>query len=534
MGIRFQMHRSKLNPMNNFFRNPFLAAWLLSALGLSIQSCDDSNAQFEKSKVQFELAPGNTSQGRVKAIELPENANLWITIKSSSGTPIFSDHEVQVSKEGGSYIAHPLELQPGTYVVTDFIIAKDNEVLNAAPKGESPFSAFVTHALPYSFTVTESSVAKVSMQVLDARDEKPEAFGYASFKQSAANKLSFIVSNKTGGSASIKEGSGELRRGTHLIKTFSVKPGKNTIIFDGDPDTVYSLSLFAGETAKVKTFNFKELKEELGQKPLQMNLEPALLLTIRSDFEVGTGYAFEFFLDGASGEVNIHWGDGYESDYTLPLSTAHEYPTGTYTAIITGDLDEITNLYGFSYSTVIYGIKGLTNVTALKTYSPSWGAVPIKVDLSNCSELETIFIEKLGGPYETVDLRTDFKLPDEHFIKEFVFYATSLDTTREKITAEELEIFVDNIYENSTRRAIYGGKFFVYPVETPSSAAQLKLDMLQNDYNWDVRLDGNIWDDYSEGARTKPDLDARRENWLRERFPDHAKTLRNANKEFAF
>src|SRR3546814_8526139 len=95
--------------------------------------------------------------------------------------------------------------------------------------------------------------------------------------------------------------------------------------------------------------------------------------------------------------------------------------------------------------------------------------------------------------------------------KEFVFYATSLDTTREKITAEELEIFVDNIYENSTRRAIYGGKFFVYPVETPSSAAQLKLDMLQNDYNWDVRLDGHIWDDYYEGARTKPELDARRE-----------------------
>lgn len=520
--------------MNNFFHNPFTAVWLLGSLVLCLQSCDDPNAQLEKSKVQFELAPGNSSQGRVRAIALPEKASARISVSTSSGTAIYSDHEVAVSKEGESYIAHPLELQPGTYVVTDFIILKDNEVLNAAPKDESPFSAFVTHSLPYSFSVAEGGVEKVSMQVLDARNEKPEAFGYASFKSNPANKLSFIVSNKTGGPASIKEGSGELRRGKHLMKTFSVKPGMNSIVFEGDPDTVYTLSVYAGETADVKTFNFKALKQELGAKPLKMNLEPALLLTIKSDFEVGVGYGFEFFLGGASGAVNVHWGDGYESDYTLPLSATHEYLSGTYTAIITGDLDAITDLYGFSYSTVIYGIRGLTNVTALKTYNPSWGAVPIKVDLSNCKELETIFIEKLGGPYETVDLRTDFKLPDEHFIKEFVFYATSLDTTRENITAEELEVFVDNIYNNSIQRAIYGGKFFVYPVETPSPGTQLKLDVLQNDYNWDIRLDGDIWDDYSEVARSKPDLDARRENWLRDRFPNLRKASRKAEKEFAF
>jgi hypothetical protein len=206
---------------------------------------------------------------------------------------------------------------------------------------------------------------------------------------------------------------------------------------------------------------------------------------------------------------------------------------GTYTAIVTGDLDKITNLYGFSYGSVIYGIKGLTNLTDLKTYNPSWGAVPIKVDLSNCKKLETIFVEKHGGPYETVDLRREFLLPDEHFINEFVFYAPSLDPTREYISAEELEVFVDNIYGNATRRSIYEGKFFVFPVETPSPETQRKMEILQSVYNWDVRLDGNIWDDYSEEGRIKQDLNARRETWLRNKFPESKHLLRSARMAFA-
>lgn len=522
--------------MNNFSRKPFRAIWLLGALVLCLQSCDDPNAHLEKSKVEFELAPGNASDGRVKAIDLPEDAILRITIKSPSGTAIFSDHEIQVSKQGELYLAEPLELQSGNYVITDFMIVKDGEVLNATPKGESPFSTFVTHSLPYTLSVTESSVAKVSMQVLDARNEKPEAFGYASFKPNNINKLSFVVSNKAGGQTALRQASGELRRGKQLIKTFSVKPGMNSIAIEGDADAVYTLSVYAGEAAGVKTFNLKSLKKELASKPLKINLEPALLLTIESGFEVGNDYEeyFEFFLDGERGSVNVNWGDGYENAYSLPLNDSHEYTTGTYTAVITGDLDAITNLHGFAYSTVIYGINGLTNLTALKTYNPSWGAVPIKVDLSNCQELETIYVEKHGGPYETIDLRTDFRLPEEHLITEFVFYAPSFDITREYISAEELEVFVDNIYNNSTQRAIYAGKFFVYPVETPSPETQEKLDILQNDYNWDIRLDGNIWDFGSEIARTKPDLDIRRENWLRDKFPNHKKSSRSAKKEFAF
>ena len=517
--------------MKHLNRNHLIVVWLLSTLMLGVQSCEDQNVQLEKSKVQFSLDAGTSSEGRLRDIDLPEDARLRISIKRSSGTPVLSDHEIQVLKAGNGYTTDPLELLPGTYVITDFMIVNDSEVLNAAPKTQSPLSANVTHSLPFNFTVTETGIANVSMQVIDVRNEKPEAFGYASFKVNKANKLSFMVSKEKAGKTSFKDATAELRRGKDLIKTFAVKSGMNTIDFEGESDAVYTLSVYAGEAAQVKTFNFKQLKRELGVKPLTMTLEPALLLTIESSFDEGYDYEefFELVLDGTGGELNVNWGDGYEGSYTLPMNGAHMYTTGSYTAVITGDLDQITNLYGFSYGTVIFGIEGLTNLTALKTYNPSWGAVPIKVDLSNCKQLETIFIEKLGGPYETIDLRTEFKLPAEHFIKEFVFYASSLDPTRENITPEEFKMLVDNIYNNTTRRGIHDGKFFVYPIDTPLPETQQKLDILQSEYNWDVRLDGNIWDDYFEGGRTKQDLNARRENWLRQKFPD-SKYLRRSEK----
>lgn len=515
--------------MNNLSKH-FTAVWLLSTLILCLQSCDDRGVQLEKSKVRFTLSPGTTSNGKVKDTDLPENALLRISIKSNSGTPIFSDHEVQVLKAGNGYITDPLELMPGTYQITDFMIVNDSEVLYAAPKSKSQLSSFVQHSLHYNFSVTENSVANVSMQVIDARNEKPEAFGYASFKVKKVNTLSFMVFKKKGGQTSLREATAELRQGKRLIQTFSLGAGKNTIAFEGDPDAVYTLSVYAGEEAKVITFNFEQLKKDLGAKPLKITLEPALLLTIESSVDEGNEYEdyFEFILEGTGGAVNVNWGDGYDDSATLPFNGSHEYTSGTYTAIITGDLDRVTNLYGFSYGSIIYAIKGLTNLTALRTYSPSWGAVPIKVDLSNCKNLKTIWVEKYGAPYEPIDLRTDFKLPAEHFIKEFVFLVPSLDPTRENITAEELEVLVDNIYNNTIQRDIYEGKFFVYPVDTPSPETQQKLDILQKEYNWDVRLDGNIWEDGSEAGRTKQDLKARRENWLRNKFPNSVHISRSA------
>ena len=280
--------------MSNPSHKSIIAVWLLSTIIFGLQSCDEQHVQLDKSKVQFSLSPGGTSEGRARTMELPDDASLRISVESASGTPVFSNHEIHVSKTGDGYFSEPLELLPGNYVITDFMTVTDGEVLNAAPKSKSDFSSLVMNALPYNFSVAENGVAKVGMQVIEARNEKPEAFGYTSFKMSALNKLSFMVSAPTGGQASLKGASAELRRGNHLIKTFPVKPGMNNIGFEGDPDAVYTLSVLAGETADVKTFNYKALKKELGAKPLKMALKPALLLTMESSVDQANEYE-DFF-----------------------------------------------------------------------------------------------------------------------------------------------------------------------------------------------------------------------------------------------
>lgn len=142
----------------------------------------------------------------------------------------------------------------------------------------------------------------------------------------------------------------------------------------------------------------------------------------------------------------------------------------------------------------------------------------MEVNLSKCENLETIRIEKYGAP-DPIDLRTGFQLPEKHFIKEFVFDAN------EYVGAEVLAIFADNIYNNATARSIYGGTFFVYAAEAPSPETQQKLDILQNEYNWDVVI---YLDEYFEAGRTRQDLDSRRENWLRQKFPGNKRILRSA------
>ena len=227
-------------------------------------------------------------------------------------------------------------------------------------------------------------------------------------------------------------------------------------------------------------------------------------------------------LSGEEGGLNVNWGDGSTEIGTLPYHGSHQYTEGIYTAIITGDIDRITDLWGFAYSTNMTAIKGLTNLTSLKRYNPSWGLVPVKVDLSNCQNLESIFIERLGGPYVPVDLLKDFILPAQHFIDDYVFYAPGLLETREKITAEELALMVNNIYNNATTRNITGGRFIVTPVSDPSPETQNLLDILQNDYGWRIGLNSeDIYDDFdSEGGRVMASLEDRREKWLRARAAD--------------
>jgi hypothetical protein len=97
------------------------------------------------------------------------------------------------------------------------------------------------------------------------------------------------------------------------------------------------------------------------------------------------------------------------------------------------------------------------------------------------------------------------------------------------MSAEELEAIVNNIYNNTVKRHIYNGQFFINPVLTVAPETQQKLNVLENEYNWDIRFNDEIYaEDWEAGRSRSNNADARRENWLRDRFPNSKHTLQNA------
>jgi hypothetical protein len=513
----------------------FLALSLL-AVGLCLLSCNDQAVQLEKKKVQFVLTPGTLPDGRVDNITLPENARAIISVTSSSGTSVLSDHEVAVSKVGESYVTDMLELMPGAYRVTDFMIVNEDEDFYVTPKSGAELSSLVADALPYNFSTSDNTLASVHMPVVDVRNQDLRKAGYASSKSKGNTSLSITVYETKAGQTYLTSATASVSQNNKLIKRFSLAADVNNVTLGGDHKAPYTLIVYTGESAKTQTFDIKQLKQELGKNALKVTLEPALFLTIQSGVDPANENEdyFSYRMDGA-GAVNINWGDGSEVAGTLPFAVDHEYFAGDYTAIITGDIHQITDFYGFAYSTNILAIGGVTNLTSLKRYDPSWGAVPIKVDLSNCKQLEAINVAKLGAPYEPCDLRTEFKLPTEHFINSFIFDAPSFSSDREFISAEDLDVMVSNIYNNTVNRQIFGGQFFINPVVTPAPETQQKLDILESEYNWDVRTNDEIYEGYySEAGRSRTNTaDASREKWLRNRFSDSAKIIQRAKVAFA-
>lgn len=510
--------------MHKLSQHLFLTVCLI-AFVLVLQSCSEQGVQPERQKLQFKINPAPTPDGRVGNINLPENALVRVSIAGSNGISVLSEHEIPVLKNGDAYVTDVVELDAGSYVITDFIIVNADDDLYVTPKKGGEFSATMTDALPYNFSISENSAATVALSVVDVRNADLQKFGYSA-KQAKGKTLSLAAYKPNG---AITRATAEFRQNKKVIKTFSLASAVNKITPGGDDNIPYTLTVYTTNAARTQVVDMNKLESGTTDNSLKIMLEPALVLSLESYVEEGNEYEeyFEFRMEG-SGSVNINWGNGEQSSETLPFQVSHEYFAGNYTAIVTGNVNKVTDFSGFSYSTIITAITGLTNLTALKVYDPSWGAVPIKVDLSNCKKLERINVAKYGAPYEPADLRTDFKLPGRHLISTFIFDATSFDSNREFISAEELAAFVDNIYNNTKIRKIYNGQFFVNPVVTPTAATQQKIDLLKNQYNWTVGFNDEIYEASDAFGRKSvtSDTDSRREQWLRERFSDAERIIK--------
>src|SRR5688572_1281465 len=128
---------------------------LIFIVSATLQMCREEDERITPGKVQFSFnAKSNGNANGRTQDDFPAGSYLLVSMENSSGVEIFNKERMDLLTMGDGYISHPVELNPGSYEVTEFLVVSPyNEVLYATPKAGSPLASLVEHPLPISFSV---------------------------------------------------------------------------------------------------------------------------------------------------------------------------------------------------------------------------------------------------------------------------------------------------------------------------------------------------------------------------------------------
>jgi hypothetical protein len=157
--------------------------FILSLAALLFSSCDrEDNVEPTKGAVQFSFGrKQDNSGGRPSDSEIP--SGIAISIRNAEGQLVVENEVLNLLSFGHGYVSESLELAPGNYAVTSFLVLDDTDnTLYATPLEGSELASLVEDPLPVSFTVSENNGTVLALQVVDVTEtDTPEDFGYASF-----------------------------------------------------------------------------------------------------------------------------------------------------------------------------------------------------------------------------------------------------------------------------------------------------------------------------------------------------------------
>jgi hypothetical protein len=160
-----------------------------------LASCQhDENVSPQKGHATFSLSTVERSNGRGKdAVAL---AYVLLSIKGRDGK-IQENIKLELYHLGQDYVSDNLELETGDYELTQFAVLNNvNTIIYATPGSGSELAKFVTHPLPIGFTIKSDGTEVVVPEVLEVlEDDKPEMFGYTTFKFEVVSGRSLVLIN---------------------------------------------------------------------------------------------------------------------------------------------------------------------------------------------------------------------------------------------------------------------------------------------------------------------------------------------------
>src|SRR5690606_39174506 len=232
--------------------------------GVLCSSCaSDDEQTVQPGKVQFSLSlNGGSSGGRVSETIPPESVVL-LSLTKSSGEIVFAQTQIEILSFGASYVTAPMELPPGNYIVTEFLIVNNGSVTYAAPKEGSKFATEIDDPLPRAITVSSNGVSNFEMEVISTRHQQPQAFGYVSFQPDLINPIPLMIFAESDGGLAVSGATVRIYN-DHAEYEFREVNHMTTIPFRGNVDEVYTLEVKRlGYQTFRRTFTYEDLLTEV-------------------------------------------------------------------------------------------------------------------------------------------------------------------------------------------------------------------------------------------------------------------------------
>ncbi len=254
--------------------------FLIVSVTILFSSCrHDDGIGDQPVDVRFDLAIKDINGGRLANTEVPDK--ILVTVEDNLGNIILDNSIIDLISFGDGYASDPVELLPGNYVVTSFLVLNSDDVaIWAAPLEGSPKAQLVDDPLPISFSVIRDEVTNVAVEVLLIDNASPDEYGYASFVPIFIESFKFqlVVFEKDTVNNVLQTTTANLivRSGLDTIRQASLIAGVNLIeVVDGF--STYQLLLSKdGFESYDSLFLVADLKSNLNTS-LEVILEPSVV-----------------------------------------------------------------------------------------------------------------------------------------------------------------------------------------------------------------------------------------------------------------
>ena len=463
---------SKMKHLINL--SPFLLAFFV------IQSCSQEEPIVPAThSVQFSFALNEN-----QTTHLPAGSIVVLTITTPSGSPVLTDHAVDIKASDNGFVTEPIKLGTSQYMLTEFMVVHDDAALYVTPKAASEFSKNVSTPLSYALSLPYDRV--VQLQVVETRSERAEKFGYRALKIQKPAQYKIMVFTRENGELTATAAWHYLIA-PGIAYGGLLEPGMNTLPFNGDPQQTYNLVVQkAGYVMYSADFVYNDIRGN-GNKPFKVILDRVPdenTFTINPPKTEGE-FTFKLGLRG-TGSLVIDWGDGTIETVTFApdpdgagvsyVQPSHEYANPSThegdKVSISGDLDKIFLLETISVYASDIDTRNLSGLETLTLYG-----LPINglLDLSSNSQLQSLTFEATYA--------WEIRLPESHNISEVRL--SDLDGI---LSQDVVDMIIENIYNNAIANDIMSGTFTVLRPFNISAESAERLQELAEDYGWQVEV----------------------------------------------